>query len=96
MIETGEIRLFCKAIGENDPIYFDEAMAKVRGYPAIPAPLTFLTTMTYDNPTKADLRLLNVDVGLPMANIFFIGQGPETIGRSKFGGQLRPLPFHQA
>ena len=37
-VEAGKIRLFCKAIGEEDPIYVDEEAAKKAGYRAIPAP----------------------------------------------------------
>ena len=64
-VEAGKIRLFCKAIGEEDPIYVDEAAAKKAGYRAIPAPPTFLTAVTNDDPDKGGLlRLLNVDIGL--------------------------------
>ena len=31
-VEAGKVRLFCKAIGEEDPIYSDEAAAKTAGY----------------------------------------------------------------
>ena len=30
-VEAGKIRLFCKAIGEDDPIYVDEEAAKKAG-----------------------------------------------------------------
>jgi acyl dehydratase len=64
-VEAGKIRLFCKAIGEDNPIYVDEEAAKKAGYRAIPAPPTFLTAVTNDDPDKgALLRLLNVDIGL--------------------------------
>ena len=29
--EAGKVKLFCKAIGEEDPIYTDEAAAKAAG-----------------------------------------------------------------
>lgn len=64
-VEAGKIRLFCKAIGENDPIYSDEKAAKAAGYRAIPAPPTFLTAVTNDDPDKGGLlKLLGVDIGL--------------------------------
>ena len=64
-VEAGKIRLFCKAIGEENPIYADEAVAKKAGYRAIPAPPTYLTAVTNDDPDKGGLlRLLNVDIGL--------------------------------
>jgi len=64
-VEAGKIRLFCKAIGEENPVYQDEAAAKAAGYRAIPAPPTFLTAVTNDDPDKGGLlRLLGVDIGL--------------------------------
>ena len=63
--EAGKVRLFCKAIGEEDPIYLDEAAAKKAGYARIPTPPTFLQAITNDDPEKGGLlRLLNVDIGL--------------------------------
>jgi len=64
-VEAGKIKLFCKAIGEDDPIYTDEAAAKAAGYRGITAPLTFLRALQADDPNKGGLlRLLNVDIGL--------------------------------
>ena len=64
-VEAGKVKLFCKAIGEEDPIYSDEAAAKAAGYRGITAPLTFLRALQADDPNKGGLlRLLNVDIGL--------------------------------
>lgn len=63
--EAGKVKLFCKAIGEENPIYVDEAAAKAAGYKAVPVPPTFLQALTNDDPEKGGLlRLLNVDIGL--------------------------------
>jgi len=63
--EASKVRLFCKAIGEEDPIYADEAAAKKAGFPRIPVPPTFLQAITNDNPDKGGLlQLLGVDIGL--------------------------------
>lgn len=43
-IEKGAIAKFADAIGDENPIYFDEDAAKAKGYKSIPAPLTFPTT----------------------------------------------------
>ena len=40
-VELGQLKLFAKAIGETNPIYFDEASAKAAGLPAPLAPPTF-------------------------------------------------------
>ena len=64
-VEAGKIKLFCKAIGEDDPIYTDAAAAKAAGYRGITAPLTFLRALQADDPNKGGLlKLLNVDIGL--------------------------------
>ncbi|MBS0549380.1 MAG: MaoC family dehydratase N-terminal domain-containing protein [Proteobacteria bacterium] len=65
VVEAGKVKLFCKAIGEEDPIHTDEAAAKEAGYPGVVAPLTFLRALQADDPDKGGLlRMLNVDIGL--------------------------------
>ncbi len=64
-VEAGKVKLFCKAIGETDPIYTDAAAARAAGYRGITTPLTFLRALTADDPNKGGLlKLLNVDIGL--------------------------------
>ncbi len=41
-VEKGRLRFFAKAIGETDPIYFDEAAARAAGHRSLPVPPTFL------------------------------------------------------
>jgi acyl dehydratase len=63
-VEAGKIRLFCKAIGEENPIHLDEAAAKAAGYRTIVAPPTFITAVTNDDPHKGGLlKLIDVDIG---------------------------------
>ena len=63
--EAGKLKLFCKAIGEEDPIYQSEEAAKKAGYPKIPVSPTFLQALTNDEPEKGGLlKLINVDIGL--------------------------------
>ena len=40
-LERGRIRFFARTLGETDPIHFDTAAAKDRGYPDIVAPPSF-------------------------------------------------------
>src|SRR3954447_267837 len=37
-----QIRLFARAVGYTDPLYFDEAFAKSQGYLSLPCPPQFL------------------------------------------------------
>ena len=63
-VEAGKIRLFCKAIGEENPIHLDEAAAKAAGYRTIVAPPTFITAVTNDDPNKGGLlKLIEVNIG---------------------------------
>lgn len=43
-VEKTNCRLFARAVGHTDPIFFDEAAAKARGYRGIVAPPGFLGT----------------------------------------------------
>jgi acyl dehydratase len=43
-VEKGAIRKFVEAIGDEDPIYYDEKAAQAAGFKTIPAPPTFLCT----------------------------------------------------
>lgn len=41
-VERGRLKLFAKAIGETNPVYYDVQAAKDAGYPDLPAPPSFL------------------------------------------------------
>jgi acyl dehydratase len=52
-IDKTMVRRFAQAIGETDPIHFDEAAAEAAGFPGLPAPMTFpiaLKSMAYALP----------------------------------------------
>ncbi len=49
-VEPGHIRRFVEAIGDDNPIYLDEAAARVAGHPRIPAPPTFATALRPNDP----------------------------------------------
>ena len=44
-VEKGAIRRFAEALGETNPIYFEEAAARAAGYRSIVAPPTFPTSL---------------------------------------------------
>jgi hypothetical protein len=63
-IEAGRLRFFAKAIGETNPIYTDESAAISAGYPAIPAPPTFMFSVDLEGPELLPvLHLLKLDIG---------------------------------
>lgn len=61
-IEKRWVRSFAEAIGETNPIYFDEAAAKDAGYRSFPAPPTFPFAMIMDaNQSFMILDELGID-----------------------------------
>ena len=48
--EAGQLRFFAKAIGETNPVYFDEAAARAAGHPGLPVPPTFLFSLNLTRP----------------------------------------------
>lgn len=52
-VERGRLRLFAKAIGQTNPIYFDLNAAREAGHRDLPVPLTYLghaLELEYPNP----------------------------------------------
>ncbi|HUG35523.1 MAG TPA: MaoC family dehydratase N-terminal domain-containing protein [Candidatus Limnocylindrales bacterium] len=55
-IERGKIREFAKAIKDDDPLYFDEAMASKEAGGIVP-PVTFLQTLSHWDDGRGRIRL---------------------------------------
>lgn len=51
-IEKGAIRKFADAIGDENPIYYSEAVAKSKGFCSLVAPLTFPTSFRPEKEAK--------------------------------------------
>jgi acyl dehydratase len=71
-IERSRLRFFAKAIGESDPVYTDEDVARAAGYVDLPAPPTFLFAAELDS--GATDRML-ADLEVPIASILHGEQG---------------------
>ncbi len=56
-VEKSGIRLFARAVGHTDPVYYDEACALARGFRSLPAPEGFLGTPVL--PAEQAGRVLN-------------------------------------
>ena len=56
-VERGAIRRFAEAIGETNPIYFEEAAARAAGYRSVVAPPTFPTTLRAASDLREGLLL---------------------------------------
>lgn len=46
-VEGGKVEEFARAVGDDDPVYRDPAIAAERGFDAVPAPLTFARTADF-------------------------------------------------
>jgi len=63
-VEPGRLRFFLDTLGEQNPVYRDEAAARAAGYPATPAPPTYLfclELMDAERPFEF-LTELNIDL----------------------------------
>ncbi len=67
-VEKGAIRRFAEAIGDYNPIYYDEEYARSSGYPTIVAPPTFPASFH----SAADLREL---LGVGIKSLLHAEQG---------------------
>jgi acyl dehydratase len=62
-VDGWRVRLFCQAIGDTDPVYWDAAAATAAGHPACPVPPTFLKALESEHFNSAALvQLLGVPV----------------------------------
>ena len=60
-VEKGRVRFFAQAIGESNPLYSDEEIARAQGYRSIPIPPTFLFCLEMENSSSSHiLEILNV------------------------------------
>ena len=56
-VEKGAIRRFAEALGETNPIYYEEAAARAAGYRSVVAPPTFPTTLRAGSDLRENLLL---------------------------------------
>jgi acyl dehydratase len=62
-VERGRLRLFAKAIGEDDPVYTDVEAARAAGHPDLLVPPTFFYSLELERPDPfALLKALGVDL----------------------------------
>ena len=52
-LTTTSVRMFARAVGYVDPVFYDEAVAAERGYRGLPAPPGYLGTPIF-NPAESD------------------------------------------
>jgi len=55
-VDRTTVRMFARAVGYTDPVFYDEALARSLGYRSLPAPPHYLGTPVY-NPATVDPAL---------------------------------------
>ncbi|MBX6378241.1 MAG: MaoC family dehydratase N-terminal domain-containing protein [Clostridia bacterium] len=61
-VELGKVREFARAIGEDNPVFYDEARAREAGFAAPPAPLTFAETLRFWSDAPPVYEQLGLDL----------------------------------
>ena len=56
-VEKGQIRRFAMAIGEENPVHFDEKAARAAGFTSIVAPPTFPAALCMTDPLLTEVGL---------------------------------------
>jgi hydroxyacyl-ACP dehydratase HTD2-like protein with hotdog domain len=81
-VDAWRVRLFCRAIGETDPVFHDPAAAALAGHPACPVPPTFLKALESEHQSGAALMALH---DAPMTGVLHAEQSFEFDGAVHVG-----------
>jgi hypothetical protein len=76
-IEAGHIMMFARAVGDPNPVYYDQQAAQAAGLPDVVAPPTFVQASAQFDPDYP----LRPQIGKP-----WFGSGREPTGRTSEGG----------
>lgn len=67
LIEKGKIKEFARALGDKNPLYEDEELAKGMGFRSIPAPPTFTASFLHHVPDENFLLNMMQEMGIAVA-----------------------------
>lgn len=81
--EAGRLRFFAKAIGETNPVYFDESAAHDAGHPGLPLPPTFLFSLEFEQPDTS----WRDEIGIELPRILH-GEQQFTYHRVAYAGDV--------
>lgn len=83
LAEAGRLRFFAKAIGETNPVYFDESAARDAGHPGLPLPPTFLFSLEFEQPDSS----WRDEIGIELPRILH-GEQSFTYHRLAYAGDV--------
>ena len=66
-IERGKIKEFARALGDKNPLYIDQDLAKRAGFASIPAPPTYTASMLHHVPDENFLLNIMAELGMNVA-----------------------------
>jgi len=67
-VDKTSVRMFARAVGHGDPVYYDEEEAHRAGYRSLPAPPGYLGTPIFD-PRAAQQRTAGPQPGRPLTRM---------------------------
>jgi acyl dehydratase len=70
-IDGWRVKLFCRAIAETDPVYWDDTAARAAGHPGCPVPPTFLKAIEGEHFSSAALL---ESLGAPLTGVLHAEQ----------------------
>src|SRR4029453_14191154 len=84
-VDPWQVKLFCRAIGETDPVYIDEDAARAAGHHARLVPPTFLKALETDQCSSAAM-LGALDV--PVRSVLHAEQSFDYFGALYVGDRI--------
>ena len=91
-VTTSGVRLFARAVGYDDPVFYDQAEARQRGYRDLPAPVGYLGTTVFHpathDPTFSRPRDAEARVPSPYTRILNGGTDVEYLSTDICAGDL--------
>jgi acyl dehydratase len=84
-IDAWRVKLFCQAIGETDPVHWDEGAARAAGHRGSPVPPTFLKALEGEHLGGIELLRL---LGAPLRGVLHAGQAFEWLAPLHVGDDV--------
>jgi acyl dehydratase len=84
-IDAWRVKLFCQAIDETDPVYWDGDAARAAGHPACPVPPTFLKAIEGEHYSSAQLMRL---LAIPLRGVLHAEQSFDHFAPVYVGDQV--------
>ena len=67
LVERGKIKEFARALGDKNPVYYDEEVARSMGFRSIPAPPTYTSSFLHHVPDENFLLNMMEEMGISVA-----------------------------